>query len=474
MSRLLLPFALGALVLAANPALSAKALPAKALPAKDSKSKSGGPPQGNLDIPKDVSEKSRKLLQEAKDLYHAAFDSTKKRDKLFKKALKKLRDAARDPEGKNTAVAHFYLGSAYNQVMNFPEAQPCLETAVKLNRHFHQGEVLLAEVYSKLGESKNALKAYDRALRVYPGYRRALKGKTETLVRLGEYKKARKAAEQALKSLKDPRKDPGPYLMSIIAQLRYGNKGPGWKKTYKAETANYIVVTELNQEFADEIARKVELIRRAYLKVFPNIRRSERKYEIWAYKSKSSYHRGGGPPMAAGHYSPLFRRLVIFRHPKEKDTTLVLYHEAFHQFLHEYLQLAPQWVNEGLGDYFGPFEYVRRGKKELMRSHPNPWRLRTVQDAIRRRILPAPAELMQMSREEMYDPRMAGYHYAQAWSLIYFMIEGKTYFKVLVKYFNELLKGRGIDVAYESSFARIDMDKFEAAWKNYILSKVGR
>ena len=42
---------------------------------------------------------------------------------------------------------------------------------------------------------------------------------------------------------------------------------------------------------------------------------------------------------------------VIPRYADDADTKIVLYHEGFHQFLHDYLEDAPQWFDEGLGDY---------------------------------------------------------------------------------------------------------------------------
>jgi hypothetical protein len=206
------------------------------------------------------------------------------------------------------------------------------------------------------------------------------------------------------------------------------------------------------------------------MKVFPNIDRPERKYQIVVHKGKEEYHRAGGPRGAGGHYSPLLRKLVLYKYPKEENTLIVLYHEAFHQYLHEYLELAPQWFNEGLGDYFAPFRYKRLGPgQEVMMSHANPWRLKYIKDAIRQRITPEPAELMMMSREEMYGSEMVGIHYAMAWSLIYFMLEEGTYRANLVRYFQALRKGRGLDGAFEDAFGREDMARFEERWKNFIM-----
>ncbi|MGH2627972.1 MAG: DUF1570 domain-containing protein, partial [Anaerolineales bacterium] len=171
-----------------------------------------------------------------------------------------------------------------------------------------------------------------------------------------------------------------------------------------------------------------------------------------------------------------FRKLVIYKHPKLEDTLITLYHEAFHQYLQDYLDAAPQWFNEGLGDYFGAFQYVKRGAEELMYPRPNLGRLRYVQSAIAVKRCPPASELMVMSQREMYNPQMAGIHYAQAWAMIYFMLDGNKpqYRNVLVSYFKTLTKGKDIHEAYQSTFGRLNMAKFDEEWKGYIANLSGK
>lgn len=420
-------------------------------------------------IPSDLPDGSKKLLDGAIAAYKKAFKSQKGRDKLFKTAVKKLRAATKDKHLKKVPRPFFYLGSAFNQMRNVSQALKPLETACSLEKNFYQAHTLYGEVLNLDGESTKALDHFSKALKVHSSYTRALKGKAETLVKLGRYKEADKFARSAFTKIKDPKSEVSQYLRGLVYTLRSEIKGTGWREEFIAETRNYKVITSVSQEFADDIAAHAEVIRRTYMKIFQNIKRPERKYEIVVHKSKSAYHKAGGPQMAAGHYSPLIRKLYLYKNPKKKDTLIVLYHEAFHQFLHEYLALAPQWFNEGLGDYFAPFEYIKRGKKESMRSHSNPWRIQLIKHRIRTGQHPAPEELMQMTRNEMYsgDP---GTHYAMAWSLIYFMLEEGSYSKVLVKYFQALRKGRGRDGAFDDTFAKIDMLKFTERWKKFTLS----
>jgi tetratricopeptide (TPR) repeat protein len=438
----------------------------------------------HFDTPPSMGAAAKKRIDDALAAYRKAFGASERRDKLFKDAIRKLETAARDKESGSIPVTHFYLGSAYRQLRNSKKALPALEKAVEIASDFYQAHVLLAETLSSDARLKDSLVHFDKSLEIKPSYERAQRGRIELLVKLGEYQNALDALDTFLKKKKIPifSGEEGDDVdveideeLSMLLYLRFELqrelKGTGWKEEFIAETENYRVKTSVSNEFGQEIADSAELIRKAYIAVFPNIKRPERKYDIVIYGSRNEYLRGGAPPSSAGYYTPLLRKLVFYKAPKKEDTLIVLNHEAFHQFLHEYLELAPQWFNEGLGDYFGPFEYVKQGRKEFMVSKPNSWRIRYVQAAIRADEAPEVGDLMLMSREEMYSGD-AGLHYAMAWSLIYFMLEGGRpfgYDQLLVKYFQALRKGAGIDGAYDETFGRIDMEKFGADWKDFTL-----
>ncbi|MGH7297108.1 MAG: DUF1570 domain-containing protein, partial [Polyangiaceae bacterium] len=259
---------------------------------------------------------------------------------------------------------------------------------------------------------------------------------------------------------------------------------PDWKGTvYTATSAHYIVKTPVSQDVADWVDRHAELIYRTYTLIFPKIDKVKRKFEILCYASAEEYHRNGGPAQAGGHYDPVVRKLHIFKYEKDEDTTLVLYHEGFHQFIHDYLEDPPQWWNEGTADFFGPTRYEPvlgpSGKpiEETMRLRPNPWRLGTIKAAIQKGRIRPWKQLMLMSQRELYEPDWAGIHYAESWSIIYFLIRGGAapdqttgpYFPLLDAYFKALRKGGGQEAAYEKAFGKVDVPALEKAWKEYTL-----
>lgn len=416
----------------------------------------------NLAIPGDLPEPARQALEKAIASFHAAEQARSGRDRLVNKAIQDLKSA----QGKvsKSPLPGYYLGIAYQWKRNFKQAKLVLEKALKLKPDFHEAQVELADVHVWQHRVEDSLPLYDRALALEPRYFEAHERKASALMRLGRLQEAKESAEKAAK-LRTTRPVVG-MLLLIGKEI----KGPGWDKTYTQETENYKVITPVSEEAALEVARAAELIRRAYDRVFSGIPKPDRKYEIWLYPSLAAYHEATNIRQALGHYDPLFRKLVLPWSGKKDDTLTTLHHEAFHQYLHDYLEIAPQWFNEGLGDYFGAFRYEKRLDREVMASHPAMGRLKNVQFAIARGILPPASDLMTMSREEMYDPRMGAFHYAQAWAMIYFMIEGNKpqYRGVLIAYFNALRKGKDLSEAFDLTFGKLDLERFDAEWKGFI------
>lgn len=357
---------------------------------------------------------------------------------------------------------YFYLGIAYQLAESYSRAASRLRTAINLNPEFHEAYVEYGDVFVWRKEYKKAIAQYDKAIELAPKYDLAYERRGWALIRLGEFKDARKYIEKAI----DIRRTP--YRDGLLARLHFVLRGPSWKETYTKETANYIVKTSVSQKYADKIAESAERIRNAYVRVFPKTKRPERKFPIYVHSSRQEYIRNGGPPMAGGHYEPDFRILVLFR--QGATTITVLYHEAFHQFIHDYIEQPPQWFNEGVADYFGGFRYVAARKAVVPR--PNTMRLAGIKAVIQAGRYADPGELMLMTQAEMYDPQMVAIHYAQAWSMVYFMLENKKgkYRKTLVRYFDALRKGKNIEEAYKTTFGRTDMERFERDWKSFTMS----
>jgi hypothetical protein len=56
------------------------------------------------------------------------------------------------------------------------------------------------------------------------------------------------------------------------------------------------------------------------------------------------------------------------------------------------------------------------------------------------------------------------------------MIEGNKpeYKRILIAYFGALRKGKDLDEAFDSTFGKLDMGKFDMEWKGFISSLGGK
>lgn len=409
----------------------------------------------NFAIPATVSDRDRDFYKEQLDeliglIDHGRGNESKiKRD--FKKAARRL---------KEVPAASYYLGRLEFWDERYDRAEGYFEEAVELNPKFHEALTYLGVLQMKENELDDAEKSLDRALEIAPTSEDALLAKYELYLTIGKLREAR----DLLAKLKD---SDIPWIQLADDYLAETLKPPAWSKEFRAETDNYIVRTGVDQEFAEMIAACAEQVRTLYGKYFMEVPRIGRKYEIFVYRDRGEYHRHGGPRGAGGHYSPYTRNLYLFKYESHSDTMLVLYHEGFHQYLHEYLDSIPQWFNEGLGDFFGGAMINRAGTRAKM--GPNPWRVDYVREAMRVGVCPSAQELMLMSREQMYGDRV-GVHYAQAWAIVYYCMEGgqSAHKRAIQNYFKALRKGHSQSEAFEASFGRIDMQQFELNWRKFI------
>jgi len=292
------------------------------------------------------------------------------------------------------------------------------------------------------------------------------------------------------------------YRIQIISDLVRG-----WE--YK-DTENYIFIFRDNLEKSPLLRRlmtDIEAIREVYLELFPPAHPVTAVSTVRICKDLAEYHLYGGPQGSGGYWNSAAEELVFFDYEDTdgkgsgtEDTLIVLYHEAFHQYIYYSTgELAPHsWYNEGTGDYFSG-ALIKGGKYKKMQV--NTWRIEFIQQAIRDKKYVPWREITSYSQAEYY--RRAGLCYAQGWSMIYFLREcddvedHPVWSQILDIYFNvmkeEFQKGmaearEGLgedeevsqtvkfmigkesrDKAVEKAFEGVDWFEIEEAWKEFTL-----
>jgi tetratricopeptide (TPR) repeat protein len=422
----------------------------------------------NLQTPAHFSPAQKAQLEAAVEVWEAAYESYQKegaaaaRPKVDR-AIDALREAKKlDP---TCAIPDHYLGIAYQLTGEFNLAIERLKEAVRRNPRFHEAMVELGDAYQWAEKLDDAMRTYDQAIATKPDYAHAYKMRCYLRVRRERYPEALVDVRKGLEL-----EPASAEFKAIETQLALVTEGPPWPQKFTCETRSYVVWTNVDQAFADEIGKHAELIRKLYTQIFPRPPKARRKFPIVVFASREEYHRNGGPRGAGGHYSPVFKQLFFFKYADKKDTLNVLYHEGFHQFLDSILETkAPQWFDEGLGDFFGFSEHFKKDGEEGMRIKTNPWRLPLVKQMIQAGRTVDFEKLMTMSQQEMYGPD-AGLHYAQAWSMIYFLAQADNgaYFDYLKDYFQALRRGKDIKAAFKDAFGRADMGAMQARWRDFI------
>jgi len=215
---------------------------------------------------------------------------------------------------------------------------------------------------------------------------------------------------------------------------------PGWKAI---DTENYLIVynEDVKRPLIKQIAKHIEAIRKQiYMPMFPPTTELKAVSVVRVCKDRAEYHRYGGPGGSAGYWSPGDEELVFYQDKSnKKDSLRVLYHEAFHQYIHYAVgKVAPHsWFNEGHGDYYAGHNY--RGKKFV--ADVFRWRTGIISNAIGQKTYVPLKEFLKYTQGQYYAN--AGLCYAQGWSLVYFLREVerrkikryKQYWGLLDRYF---------------------------------------
>jgi len=256
------------------------------------------------------------------------------------------------------------------------------------------------------------------------------------------------------------------------------------------DTAHFIVVHHTSDgQLVRRVADALEVLRSELMQRFPPDTELDALSTVRICRDRAEYLAYGGAPTTVGYWNASGRELVLYVADAETEsadpyrtTLMILYHEAFHQFVfHSAGQLPPHpWFDEGTGDYFSGAQ-IAGGRLRGIGVHP--WRVAIVRDLVRRGEHASLSELVTWDQATFYANANA--NYAQAWSLIYFLRSdavrrSPSWSGILTRYFSSLKSawaeertklGRGSDSrrkALEAAFAGVDWAELETAWVAFV------
>ena len=191
----------------------------------------------------------------------------------------------------------------------------------------------------------------------------------------------------------------------------------------------------------------------------------ERIINIWLFKDDASYRKyakllfNDEPTSPYGYYSEACDALIM--NIGTGGGTLV--HEMVHAFVNTNFPHCPTWFNEGFASL-----YEQSSERNGHIVGLTNWRLKGLQDAIRKGPLSSFRDLAATTTDEFYN-RDRGNNYAQARYLCYYLQEKG----LLVRFYREFLDNAPKDPTGYNTLVRIldekDMPAFQKRWEEFVL-----
>ncbi len=218
------------------------------------------------------------------------------------------------------------------------------------------------------------------------------------------------------------------------------------------------------RQWAEDVVRgTVTRLKQDYFSKDP-----ENILEIWLLKDEASYRKhakeffNDEPDTPYGYYSPSKRALIM--NIGSGGGTLV--HEIVHPFMEANFEDCPAWFNEGMGSL-----YEQSGTVDGHIYGYTNWRLRGLQNGLKKKVVPTFKAMTSMSDTEFYK-EASGTNYAQARYLCYYLQEKK----LLIKFYKELTANVKTDPTGYKSLQKVlgerDMAAFQRKWSAFVLRLV--
>src|SRR5262245_21095207 len=273
------------------------------------------------------------------------------------------------------------------------------------------------------------------------------------------------------------------FAANAFAQQRQAQLS-WWDRAIEEKVGNYWIKTDVPPEEAISLARHLNFMYGEYSKRLADMPvRAQEKLNVLIFKERREYeltllarfgvNAGGTGGMffvnSQGNALAFWTQELPRRRIEH-----VIQHEGFHQFAYSrFGNDLPIWVNEGLAEFFG--ESLVVGDTFII-GQTTPRVLDSVKNAIELKTY-IPFQQMLTMTPRQWGAAMhlsngsAPLQYAQAWSMVHFLVygDGGKYvgaFEIYLKHLNNGLPPRE---AFVRSFGN-DIEAFESRWKQYALA----
>ena len=244
---------------------------------------------------------------------------------------------------------------------------------------------------------------------------------------------------------------------------------------------HYQFETDVDRKTAGRIADHMDLVFDEYARRFAGFAvRKSGPLRVWVFQTREEYlaHLAKNGLVGTGTGGMFFitpddsgLASWIGQRPLD-DVLATMRHEGLHQFAYQRLSDdLPQWVNEGMAEYFGHSLETRRG---LLPGVVDPRALERLRSALEQGEAFPLDELLFIDNAKWNamvtqgDDR-AALLYDQSWSVVHFLVnaEGGRYERLLSAYLKAAWQGKGVEQASREVFGT-RLETMERAWRTYV------
>jgi hypothetical protein len=231
---------------------------------------------------------------------------------------------------------------------------------------------------------------------------------------------------------------------------------------------DYAMPAETHAKVEVAVAKIHEIYRSRLGLGFP----TDPSFDIRIFADEDAFSAYADAPLkglASGYFSPERNEAVTWRQRSFEQMLEVITHEANHALLHHAFGEVPPWLNEGISEYFERMEVF--GLAVVI--HPNPAWDDLIRAKVRDGSIMPLAEYLKLDRRDWQIHNLSGNRsYAQAWSLVYFLMSTPEGTRLLGRILDTLgrtgAKGFSgkevIESGYEGGLAAL-----ETAWRAWAL-----
>jgi len=234
----------------------------------------------------------------------------------------------------------------------------------------------------------------------------------------------------------NPSKGTSCFFVGVLCSVLLGFPGnlgsaPSRKeKFFTSRSVHYEILSDVDEELCRKAAARLEQAFQCFRTALPYQKSPHTRLKVRIFSTKEKFdeynqsvHRAKDPhrSFVYHHYERESAKCEVVAFVKsEAELMAGLQHEAFHQYFRSIIDYPPQWVNEGLAEYF---EVVVIDENRRFVSRPAPWlqKWRTEKKRLgsNTTVLIPVKDLMSFSKEEWEEQSNS---YCESWALVYFFL----------------------------------------------------